>query len=120
MSGTRSWYNYLSDNGVTYAVELDGDTGNLVALGFTAYAGTAATTPLPQGWEMRHINAVKMSGEGAGFISRRFPCGKPTAPVYAGTASVLTRDEVLYAVSSTRGEKQRRPKAGETGLALPD
>ena len=118
MSGSRAWYNYLSDNGVTYAVELDVNTGDLGALGFTAFAGTAATTPLPQGWEMRHINVVKLSGDGAGFVSRRIPCGTATSTAYSGAVSTITRDSIPYAISSTRGERQRRPKAVETGLTL--
>lgn len=116
MSGSRAWFNYVSDNGITYAVELDEDTGLLANAGFTRYTDGSPTTTLPSGWRMRYINAVKTSGEGAGFVSRRFPIGSSTATLYSGQTSVFNRDGETYAVSSTGGEKQRRPKQLNTGI----
>lgn len=116
MTGSRAWFNYEADNGITYAVELDEDTGTLSGLGFTRYSDSTPSTTLPQGWSMRYINAVKTSGDGAGFVSRRFPCGTTDAALYAGTSSTFTRGGDSFAVSSARGEDQRRPKALNTGL----
>lgn len=115
MAGSRAWYNYESDNGESYAVELDEDTGGNTALGFTPYSDQAPSTTLPAGYRMRYVNAAQTTGDGAGFVSRQFPVGDPDAAIYTGTVSVLTVNEITYAVSSSRGEKQRRPKQVNTG-----
>lgn len=116
MSGSRAWFNYESDNGITYAVELDEDLGLLVNAGFTPYTDGTPTTTLPQGYRMRYVNAVKVSGDGAGFVSRQFAMGTTEASIYSGDVSTFTYDGETYAVSSARGEKQRRPKQLNTGL----
>lgn len=116
MAGSRAWFNYVSDNGITYAVELDEDTAAITGLGFTPYNDQAPSTTLPQGYKMRYINAAQVSGQGAGFVSRQIPVGIPTAPLFTGQVSSLSVNGISYAVSSSRGEKQRRPKQQNTGL----
>lgn len=119
MAGSRAWFNYVSDNGITYAVELDEDTGALPGLGFTRYTDGTPTTTLPSGWRMRYVNAAQTSGDGAGYVSRRVPVGTPASPIYSGTQSTFTLNGLSYAVSSNKGERQRRPKASNTGLIGP-
>ena len=116
MAGSRAWFSYVSDNGITYAVELDEDAGTLAALGFTRYTDSTPSTTLPSGYKMRYVNASQVSGNGAGFVSRQFPVGKPTSPLFTGGTSLFTINGLNYAVSSSKGEKQRRPKAANTGL----
>ena len=116
MAGSRAWFNYVSNNGLSYAVELDEDTGKLTAFGFTPYTDSAPSTTLPSGHKMRYINASQISGNGAGFVSRQFPIGTSTTQLYTGAISVFSVNNLSYAVSSSKGEKQRRPKAANTGL----
>jgi len=116
MAGSRAWFNYVSDNGVAYAVELDEDAGTLAAFGFTAYTDGAPHTTLPSGYKMRYVNASQISGNGAGFVSRQFSIGTPTTQLYTGATSLFSVNNLNYAVSSSKGEKQRRPKAANTGL----
>lgn len=116
MPGSRAWYVYTDDDDEQYGVELDEDTGSLVGLGFKAYTGAPALDQLPRGTFMRYINAVQTSGAGAGFRSRSFPCGTDKAPLFDGTRTTFTINGLNYAVSSTRGEKSRKPTASPTGL----
>lgn len=116
MAGSRRWYVYVGDNEDEYGVELDEDTGALEGLGFIEYTGEPPLEQLPRGTYMRYINAVQTSGAGAGFRSRSFPCGEPDAPLYDGSDTTFTVNGLNYSVSSTRGEKSRKPSAVATGL----
>lgn len=116
MAGSRSWYVYVDDDETEYGVQLDEDTGALEALGFEVYAGAPALTQLPKGTEMRYVNCVQTTGQGAGFRSRAFPCGTNDAPAFSGTVTVFAVNGLSYAVTSTRGEKSRKPTATNTGL----
>lgn len=116
MAGSRAWFNYVSDNGITYAIELDENLGLLEGAGFTAYTGGTLRTLLPQGMKPRYVNAVQVDGDGGGFKSRQFPMGTAEAALYLGTASTFLYNGFQYAVSSKRGEQARLPKALPTGL----
>lgn len=116
MAGSRAWFIYNDDDGQDYAVQLDEDTGSLAGLGFTPYTGAPPLDQVPRGFKMRYVNAVQTSGTGAGFRSRAFPCGTDTAPLYDGELATFTINGLTYAVSSTRGEKVRKPTAFNTGL----
>lgn len=116
MAGSRAWYVYVDDDGNDYGVELDDDTGSLVGLGFTAYTGSPALDQMPKGMYMRYVNAVQTSGTGAGFRYRSFPCGTDEAPIFGGTTATFTINGLNYAVTSTRGERSRKPTANNTGL----
>lgn len=52
MAGSMAWFNYTSDNGVTYKVKVD--KSNALAAGMTPNA--TAIPILPRGFEMRHVN----------------------------------------------------------------
>lgn len=119
MAGSRAWYVYSSDDATAYAVELDEDTGTLGTTGFIPYTGEPALDLPPQGLKMRYVNAVQTSGDGAGFRSRRVFCGTTTSDLFSGDIVTFELNGLQYAVSSTRGERKRNPKAQPTGLVGP-
>lgn len=116
MAGSRSWFIYVDDDDTQSAVLLDDDTGTLAGLGFQAYTGAVPLDPLPKGFKMRYVNAVQTSGAGAGFKYRSFPCGSDDAAIYSGATPTFTLNGLTYAVTSTRGERSRKPTAINTGL----
>ena len=116
MAGSRRWYVYTDDDDNEWAVLLDEDTGNLQGLEFTPITTASDLDTLPRGLTMRKVNAVQTSGAGAGFRYRSFPAGTDTAPLYAGTLNVFTLNGLTYQVTSTKGEKARRPHGTNTGL----
>lgn len=116
MAGSRAWFIYNDDDGENWGVELDEDTGSLDELGFAPYTGTPPLDQLPRGTHMRYVNAVQTTGDGAGFRYRSFPCGTDTATVFDGTDTTFTINGLSYSVTSTRGERSRKPTATNTGL----
>lgn len=116
MAGSRAWYVYVDDDETEYGVQLDEDTGASDVLGFEPYTGTPALTQLPKGTEMRYVNCVQTTGQGAGFRNRPFPCGTRDADAFSGDAPTFEINGLTYSVTSTRGEKSRKPTATNTGL----
>ena len=116
MAGSRKWFIYTSDDDEDFAVELDEDTGSLPGLGFTPFVNASDVGTLPRGITMRQVNAVQTSGAGAGFRYRSFPAGTDEAPLFSGTQNTFTINGLAYSVTSTKGEKERRPTALNTGL----
>lgn len=66
---------------------------------------------------MRYVNAVQTSGEGAGFRYRPFPCGTVDSDLFSGEDSTFEINNLEYSVTSTRGEKSRKPTAINSGLS---
>lgn len=116
MTGSRRWYIYTDDDDTQSAVQLDEDLGNNAGFGFEVYTGTTPLDTLPQGFKMRYVNAVQVTGAGAGFRYRKFPCGSDDADIYSGDTPSFTINELTYNVTSTRGEKSRKPTVTNTGL----
>lgn len=116
MAGSLRWYIYTANDDTEYGVLLDEDTGNLAALGFTPVLADSVLDTLPRGFEMRYINAVQTSGSGGGFRYRRFPCGTEDSALFEGTQKVFSVNALTYEVTSTRGERLRRPRSINTGL----
>lgn len=116
MAGSRRWYVYTDDDNTESAVMLDEDTGALDGLGFTVYSGEPVLDLLPKGFKMRYVNAVQTTGAGSGFRYRSFPCGSDDADIYSGATSTFTHNGLSYAVTSTRGERSRKPTVLNTGL----
>lgn len=116
MAGSKDWFVYEDDDDNTYGVQLDEDAGLLPAFGFAPYTGTPALDQLPRGAKMRYVNAVQTSGAGAGYRYRRFPCGNPDALAFGGTATTFTVNGLTYSVTSTVGERFKKPVAANTGL----
>jgi len=119
MAGSRAWYVYVADDDTNYAVEIDEDAGALAPAGFTPYTGTPPLDLPPQGFRMRYVNAIQTSGDGAGFRSRKIYCGTADSDLFSGDVTTTTLNGLQYSVSSTRGEKQRKPTAAPTGLKGP-
>jgi len=116
MAGSRAWYVYTDDDENSYAVELDENVGALVPAGFTVYTSAEALDLMPKGMKMRYVNAVQISGAGAGYRSRRIPCGTTEATLYGGTTQSVVLNDLTYAVTSKRGERKRLPTIQPTGL----
>lgn len=116
MTGSRKWAIYEDDDGNEYGVQLDDDTANNVALGFSPYTGTPPLDKMPKGSRMRYVNVVQTSGAAAGLRYRSFPCGKPEATAFGGTATTFTHNALQYAVTSTVGERFKKPVSFNTGL----
>lgn len=116
MAGSRAWFIYVDDDDTQSAVMLDEDIGSLDGLGFEPYTGSIVLDLLPKGFKMRYVNAVQTSGDGAGFRYRSFPCGTDDADIYSGDVTTFTINGLTYAVTSTRGERARKPVAIATGL----
>lgn len=116
MAGSRAWFVYVDDDDELNAVQLDEDLGNNNAFGFEPYTANPTMDLLPKGFKMRYVNAVQTSGAGAGFRYRAFPCGTAESDIYSGDVSTFTINGLTYAVTSTRGEKGRKPVALPTGL----
>ena len=116
MAGSKKWYIYQADSTELYAVELDEDTGSAAPLGFQPYTANSADTQLPRGTVMRYVNCVQMSGDGAGYRHRQFPCGSTDAPAFETPGTTININGFDYQVTSSRGEKVRRPIAANSGL----
>lgn len=116
MAGSRSWFVYTDDDNEASAVMLDEDLGNLDGMGFEPYTGEPVLDLLPKGFKMRYVNAVQTTGSGAGFRYRAFPCGSDDADIYSGEQPTFTINGLTYSVTSTRGERSRKPTSVNTGL----
>lgn len=116
MAGSLRWYVYTADDGEEFGALLDEDTGNLEALGFTPVLAETDIDPLPKGFKMRYVNAVQTTGSGAGFRYRSFACGDADATLFSGETKVFTINGLSYEVTSTRGERSRRPRSTNSGL----
>lgn len=116
MAGSLRWFIYEDDDDNQYAVLLDENVGGFDATGFQPYEGGVALDPLPIGFKMRYVNAVQRTGAGAGFRYRRVYCGTADSDLFSGEVSNFILNNLGYTVTSTRGEKQRRPLSGNSGL----
>lgn len=116
MAGSLAWFVYTSDDDTEYAVLLDEDTGNFEETGFTPYTGETLLDLLPKGFRMRYVNAVQRTGAAAGFRSRQVACGTAEAGLFSGETSSFILNNLGYSVTSTRGERSRRPSASNSGL----
>jgi hypothetical protein len=116
MAGSLRWYIYRANDGTEYGVLLDEDTGNAPALGFDPVLTESNLDTLPKGFVMRYVNAVQVSGSAAGFRYRSFACGSDDADLFTGDVKTFTINGLDYEVTSTRGERSRRPRSTNSGL----
>lgn len=122
-NGSRRWFQYEDNRGLTYAVQLDESIYETADLGFAnVQAGVdgpqangrviAATGNLPL--RMRYVNVSRVTA--AGVTERnRFFVGNPTAPIMTGNSLTVTVDGVAWNLSSTRGERLQLVPATDTG-----
>lgn len=122
-NGSRRWFEYEDNRGLTYAVQLDESIYETADLGFAnVTAGAdgpqangrviAATGRLPL--RMRYINVSRVTSEG---VTERnsFYVGNPDAPIASGASLTVTVDGVVWNLSSSRGEQLQLVPATDTG-----
>jgi hypothetical protein len=118
MAGSKAWFDYVSDNGTTYAIEQD--ESNAVAAGMTPLT-SAASPKVPSGMQPRYVNVL----HAASGSRRRQVVGSTAADLWTGVATSVTlknyahatAEAVAFAVTSKIGEKQTRlPNVADTGL----
>lgn len=112
-NGSRRWFQYEGDRGLTYAVQLDESTYENPAFGFEGVqAGPdgpvangrviAATGRLPI--TLRYVNLARVNSDN--FTERRTAyVGSIDAPAFNGSTSTVTIDGVVWSISSTRGQQ---------------
>lgn len=104
--GTRGfvWANYHSDDGNTYALQVDADYAAETGRGWT-YPSSAGTPVYPRGWIPRHVIGVDSVGH-----ERRAIIASPSAGLWSG--SVLTfvvngTDELPHTCAVTKRRMER-------------
>lgn len=113
MSGSIRWFNYVSDNGQTYA--LQADKSNVAAI--NASGGSAPGT-LPNIAVPRNIRPrYALFSDTTGTIRRKVPVLTPTdlAALTATTSFVPTGETATVTITAIRGEKINLPKLADTG-----
>jgi hypothetical protein len=119
MTGSKRFFNYVTDAGVTSAAELDESNSKAVATpGAALFPAVFTVAPLlPSGIKKRYVNAFNV---GLPAQKRRFFVGTLTVfnAISAGGTIAVT-DPVAgnstWQVTSSRGEKSRIPYVGDTG-----
>lgn len=113
---SRQWFEYVSDAGAKYAVNLSGKLKTVNILGFKPVSGTVPPR-LPKGMRMRKVHAVSTSGtKGAGFKRRSFPVGTPEMPIYKTLASTAFKySGTDFVVTGRTGECYTMPIAFDSG-----
>jgi hypothetical protein len=113
MAGSMGWFNYTSDDGVVYAVNMD--SSNALAAGFVA--NTTAIPKLPRGVEMRHLNLQSSTSV------RKKKLAVPTAAslLWTGATSSVTLGTIdgdeVFVTQSFIGEKRTHLRTiVDTGL----
>lgn len=112
MSGSMRWFNYVSDDGKTYAIK--GDKTNIIAVNPSAASiGTLPTAAVPSNIKPRY--ALFSSDDGK--IRRKVVILTPTdlAALTAAKNFTPTEETVSVTISSIRGEKLTLPKIADTG-----
>lgn len=113
MTGSRSYQNYQSDNGGTYAIQVD--KSNALAVNPSASA-TPASLPaitLPRNIKPRYA----LFSDATGTIRRRVTLLKPSdVAALTGALSFTPQGEaVTVTITAIRGEQVDLPKLVDTG-----
>lgn len=112
MSGSNRYFNYVSDNGQTYAIY--GDKSNIQAVNPSgATVGTLPTVKIPRNITPRYA----LFSDTTGLIRRKVPLLRATdvAALNASTAFVPTGETATVTITAIRGEKINIPKLADTG-----
>jgi hypothetical protein len=118
MAGSRRWFQYTSDKGFAYAVELDESTYETPALGFTAIdqatvaAGRVLAANSRRPISMRYVNAQRT--ENGDVFRRKFFVGALEADPYTGEDLTLEVDGETWSVTSVIGERKVFPPLTDT------
>lgn len=103
MSGSRRWFNYESDNGVNYAVELDESNAESNIGGIRLCGDLQAGTPLfPGRAKKRYVNTISTADPN---VRRIFWIGEPTVFNALVEGDAIADGAVTYSILSKRGEQ---------------
>jgi hypothetical protein len=113
MSGSLRWFNYVSDNGATYAILAD--KSNIAAVNASG-AGSPATLPtaaVPRNIKPRYA----LFADSTGLIRRKVPIltAADVAALTPTTSFVPTGETATVVITAIRGEKVNLPKLADTG-----
>jgi hypothetical protein len=112
-TGSRKWFDYVSDDGTTYAVELDESNAESLDLGFVA--ATVSQPVLGQGdrgLRMRRLSCVRQDADSRS-VRRQFPVGTLTAYNAALAAGSVTVSGETYQISKGFGEEAKQAVLGQ-------
>ena len=113
MAGSVRYYNYISDNGQTYAILADKSNIAAVNASGAAAPGTLPTVTVPRNIRPRYA----LYADPTGLIRRKVPLLTP-ADVTALTAAssfVPQGETATVTLTAIRGEKINLPKLADTG-----
>jgi hypothetical protein len=115
-TGSRKWFNYVSDDGDTYAVELDESNAESSGLGFVAATVNAPVLgQRDRGLRMRRISCIRYDADDKP-VRRQFPVGTIAAFNAAKTAGSVTVSGQTYQISAAFGEESKQAVVGiDTG-----
>lgn len=115
MVGSKRYFQYESDSGLTHAVELDESVYETGALGFAPidtgsngplinerFLQVSASRPLT----MRYVNARAVRANGD-VVNRRFYVGNPNEGFFTGAVITATIDGLQYSRLSSVGQVTR-------------
>lgn len=113
MAGSVRYYNYVSDNGQTYAILADKSNVAAVNPSGAAAPGTLPTTTVPRNIRPRYA----LFSDPTGLIRRRVPLLTPAdvAALTATTSFVPQGETATVTITAIRGEKVDLPKLADTG-----
>jgi hypothetical protein len=113
MSGSVRYYNYVSDNGQTFALLADKSNVAAVNPSGAAAPGTLPTITLPRNIRPRYA----LFADSTGLIRRRVPLLTPAdvAALTGATSFVPTGETATVVITAIRGEKINLPKLADTG-----
>lgn len=113
MSGSVRYYNYVSDNGQTYAILADKSNIAAVNASGAAAPGTLPTITLPRNIRPRYA----LFADPTGLIRRKVPLLTPAdvAALSSTTSFVPGGETATVTITAIRGEKVNLPKLADTG-----
>ena len=124
MTGSRRWFEYTSDTGNTFAVELDESNYESADLGFGAIA-PGADGPLAQGrvlqvsatrpLTMRYVNCFFINNDNQ-KVTRSFYVGDPQADAFLNATPSIVVGNQTYSVTSSVGERRAGVALVDTGI----
>lgn len=122
MAGSRRQFEYTSDNGLGYEVQIDETTGEDANFGFAAVAdatiaaGRYLKVSSKRPIEARYVIGKTQDADGRTKTATRV-VGSVTAPIWIGNGGIFVGDDGLnYSVTAKIGEKRLFSPELDTGL----
>lgn len=113
MSGSVRYYNYVSDNGQTYAILADKSNIAAVNASGAAAPATLPTVKIPRNIKPRYA----LFSDSTGLIRRKVPLlrASDVAALTGATSFVPTGETATVTITAIRGESINLPKLIDTG-----